>query len=50
MIDKTKILYRGVNGKVPLDQNGYWSAFTSTTLSLDMANEFAGKNGTIFEI
>lgn len=28
----------------------FWSGFTSTTLSKDVAKEFAGKNGVVFNI
>ena len=52
MIKEGTTLYRGVGKKFDekeLDR-GIWSAFTSTSLDIDVANMYAGENGTIFEI
>jgi hypothetical protein len=52
MIKKGTTLYRGVGKKFDdkeLD-GGIWSAFTSTSLDINVANMYAGENGTIFEI
>ena len=45
-----KTLYRGVKFQTPNNQSGYWSAFTSTSLNKDIAQNFAGPSGTVFEI
>ena len=50
MVEPGKTLYRGVNKKFETTQSGFWSAFSSTSLNINVARGFAGSNGTIFEI
>ncbi len=52
MIKEGTTLYRGVSKKFDDEykQNGIWSAFSSTSLDINVAHMYAGDNGTIFEI
>ena len=52
MIKVGTTLYRGVGKKFKEKEldGGIWSAFTSTSLDINVANMYAGENGTIFEI
>lgn len=44
-------MYRGLRGtKVNFPDRGFWKAFTSCTLNLNIAKEFAGEDGVIVEI
>ncbi len=50
MIKEGTTLYRGVSKKFEKEQNGIWSAFSSTSVDINVAHMYAGDNGTIFEI
>lgn len=44
-------MYRGLRGtKANFPERGFWKAFTSCTLNLAIAREFAGEDGVIVEI
>ena len=41
MIKSDQVIYRGVSKKLPENYSGLWTAFTSTSLSENNAQDFA---------